>query len=232
MSDDVPVPDEVVEAELIAEIERQLAAEEALTGDHLQAVEPTEKPTKPGRHAPFEKGNKYGLGRESTYNAKYADIAKRACAKGMTDLEVADLLDIAESTMWRWKQKHPEFAEAFKLGKKLAHNRVERALFHKAVGYTYETQRVVSGHKVTLRQHLPPDTQAAVFYLKNRRPRKWKDVTRHESGPAGAFDKIDDAAELRKQLTKMAYDLGLIAPGDDAKLIEGTAEEVPVTSEE
>ena len=61
------------------------------------------------------------------------------------------------------------------------------------------------------RQHIPPDTTAAVWYLKNRRPDRWRDSFRHEHA-ASPYDAIEDPAELRALLTKQAQALGLIAP--------------------
>ena len=61
------------------------------------------------------------------------------------------------------------------------------------------------------RKHIPPDTAAAVWYLKNRRPDRWRDSFRHEH-VASPYDGIEDLAELRALLTKQAQHLGLIAP--------------------
>ena len=61
------------------------------------------------------------------------------------------------------------------------------------------------------RAHVPPDTAAAVWYLKNRSPDRWRDSFRHEH-IASPYDHIEDTAELRALLTKQAQELGLIAP--------------------
>src|SRR5262245_19516119 len=61
------------------------------------------------------------------------------------------------------------------------------------------------------RAHIPPDTAAAVWYLKNRRPDRWRDSFRHEH-IASPYDAIEDTEELRALLTKQAQHLGLIAP--------------------
>jgi len=61
------------------------------------------------------------------------------------------------------------------------------------------------------RAHVPPDTTAAVWYLKNRSPDRWRDSFRHEH-IASPYDHIEDTAELRALLTKQAQELGLIAP--------------------
>ena len=61
------------------------------------------------------------------------------------------------------------------------------------------------------RKHIPPDTAAAVWYLKNRRPDRWRDAHRYEH-VTSPYDHIEDAAELCALLTKQAHALGLIAP--------------------
>lgn len=190
---------------------------------------PAPAPKPAANKGQFKKGNKFGGGPygngKTSYRARYAKVAREACERGLTDLQIADLLSVSEGTLYAWRHKYPPFAEAFRLGKRMAHDRVERSLYHKAIGYTYDQERVVGNMVVKVRQHLPPDTAAAIFYLKNRRPQKWKDVQRHETGPAGAFDQMTDALELRKLLTQRALDLGLIMPAE-VKLIEGKAVEV------
>lgn len=234
MADDKPVQSTLSELHP-GEVKEDIWTYDETTGkwigpDGSLNESPPPMPRKPG----FQKGdkrNKTHGGPKSTYSPKFAKIAREACARGMTDIEVRELLDIGETTFHRWKNEHALFAEAFRLGKRQAHDRVERSLYHKAVGYTYLTERVVSGHKVTLKQHLPPDTAAAIFYLKNRRPQKWKDIHRQEVGPAGAFDQIEDAAELRKLLTQRALELGLIETSD-IKMIEGKAVEITDKTED
>jgi hypothetical protein len=133
----------------------------------------------------------------------------------MTDLEVADILGISLATLYRWKLDFPAFSRVFKLGKTEADERVERSLYSRAVGYDYFAEKPVMtrhGQKtMRYRAHIPPDTAAAVWYLKNRRPDRWRDSFRHEH-VATVYDSIEDAAELRALLIKQAEALGLIAP--------------------
>jgi hypothetical protein len=83
------------------------------------------------------------------------------------------------------------------------------------VGYDYIAERPVMtrhGQKtMRYRARVPPDTAAAVWYLKNRRPDRWRDSFRHEH-VATPYDGIEDVAELRALLTEQAQYLGLIAP--------------------
>ena len=144
-----------------------------------------------------------------------AEVARKCCERGMTDNEMADILGISLATLYRWKLDHPAFARVFKLGKAAADDRVERSLYSRAVGYDYIAEKAAMtrhGQKtMRYRAHIPPDTAAAVWYLKNRRPDRWRDAHRHEH-VATPYDHIENAAELRALLTKQAQALGLIAP--------------------
>src|SRR5262249_49866219 len=94
---------------------------------------------------------------------------------------------------------------------------------NRAIGYDYIAEKAVmtryGQRTMRYRAHVPPDTAAAVWYLKNRRPDRWRDSFRHEH-TASPYDGIEDTAELRALLTKQAEHLGLIAPpiiGHNAK---------------
>jgi hypothetical protein len=60
------------------------------------------------------------------------------------------------------------------------------------------------------RKHLPPDVGAAMAYLKNRRPDRWRDTRRIEHTRSPYYDHIESTAELRALLQEQARRLGLI----------------------
>jgi len=73
---------------------------------------------------------------------------------GLTDLQIAKNIGIQQSTFYDWKLKHAEFSEALKRSKDVADYEVENALFKKAkMG----------------------DVTAQIFWLKNRKPKQWRD---------------------------------------------------------
>jgi hypothetical protein len=174
----------------------------------------------PGKKRGAPLGNQRALGnggggRKTGYSPRMAAIARKCCERGMTDIEIADMLDIGLATLYRWKAEHPAFSRVFKLGKAEADDRVERSLYNRAVGYDYVAEKpVMTRHgqqTMRFRAHVPPDTAAAVWYLKNRRPDRWRDSFRHEH-VATPYDGIEDPAELRALLIQQAQALGLIAP--------------------
>jgi hypothetical protein len=143
------------------------------------------------------------IGTPPKYNPEYAEQAQKLYSYGFTDEEIADFFEVTIRTIYRWQTRYPEFRQAVVLGKAPVDDRVERALFHRAVGYTFErTKYIKEGEHsipVIVKEHIPPDTAAALAWLKNRRPEKWRDVHQYEIGRPGEFAAMNDA-ELKKWL--------------------------------
>jgi hypothetical protein len=118
-------------------------------------------------------------GRPTDYRPEFCKIAAEMAEGGATDFEIAQALECHPVTMWRWQAKHPEFRRALKLGKEAADERVERSLFHRATGYSYPTVKIMQDKGTPLAvkyiEHVPPDPGAALTWLKNRQPEKWRD---------------------------------------------------------
>ena len=99
-------------------------------------------------------------GRKSDFRPEHVLIAK-ACARfGAIEEEIADELHINHATLDNWKKQYPEFRCALKAGKEASDDRVERSLYQLAIGW--------NGN--------PPNVAAAIFWLKNRRRDRWRDV--------------------------------------------------------
>lgn len=145
-------------------------------------------------------GNKGG-GRASAYKAEYADWAEKLAKLGATDAELADAFEVSEQTINNWKKAHIEFSLALKKGKTLADAEVASKLFHRATGYSHDDLdiRVVNGEiiQTPIIKHYPPDTTAAIFWLKNRQRNKWRDKPegedQEEAVPARVEVTIRDA---------------------------------------
>lgn len=123
-------------------------------------------------------------GRPTAYKPEYAEQAAKLCALGATDFELADFFEVDTRTIYRWKNVHEEFCHALTCGKERADERVERALFNRAVGYSFESEKVFNHQGEVVRapivEHVPPDPSAAKLWLVNRKPDKWRDKQEHE----------------------------------------------------
>lgn len=119
------------------------------------------------------------MARPTKYKSEFVEQAQKLCKLGATDIEIADFFEVDVRTLYRWKGEHEEFCQALKIAKSEADERVERSLFARANGYEHDEVdiRVVGGEIVQtpIRKYYPPDTTAAIFWLKNRKPEEWRD---------------------------------------------------------
>lgn len=127
------------------------------------------------------KPGKHPGGRPSSYKPEYAKHAEKLAALGATDIEVADFFQVDVRTVYRWKHDYPEFCQSLNVGKDKADERVINSLFQKAVGYEQDAVKIFmpAGANEPVyapyREKIAPDTTAAIFWLKNRRPGDWRD---------------------------------------------------------
>lgn len=142
-------------------------------------------------------------GRPSKFNTIDKNQFKKLVLAGWDDSQIADFFGIAVSTFIRWKNKNKEFCDALKDWKVEADKKVEKSLYQRAIGYSYdevvyeksnigglgmgikrgeiENIKHVDTYKtkITVKQVIP-DVTAQIFWLKNRQPDQWRDKTEHE----------------------------------------------------
>lgn len=125
---------------------------------------------------------------------------------GLVDKQIAANIGVSERTFTNWKSKYPSISSVLKKGKEVVDRQVENALLRRALGYEYEevkekyeygeiTERTVTKKEVV------PDTTAQIFWLKNRKPDKWRDKPDYED--TSALDKLDSILkEMRDNAVK------------------------------
>lgn len=113
------------------------------------------------------------------------------CRDGLTDKEIAEKLGISQDSFYVYKNKHTEFSDTLKETKEIADIKVENSLNKNANGYDYEEQTVVMKKEViykdgkrvkevtypeiiTITKHKEAETKAQMFWLQNRKPKKWR----------------------------------------------------------
>lgn len=124
------------------------------------------------------------MGAPSKYPAD-APARLRTLAKshqdGLTDEEVAAYFGVQDRTVRNWGKKHPEFLQALIEARAVVDQEVERSLFRRAVGYRVPDKKVIKdgeGNIIrteTTTKEVLPDVTAQIFWLKNRKPRVWRD---------------------------------------------------------
>lgn len=118
-------------------------------------------------------------GRPTKFRPEFVQQAKLIAKLGATDADLSAIFGVNRSTIFEWQEKHPEFAKALKVGKHEADAAVEKSLYRKATGYSFDATKIFQfeGRVVThdYVEHCPPDTTACIFWLKNRQPEAWRD---------------------------------------------------------
>lgn len=122
---------------------------------------------------------KRARGRPSRFDAVKRSQVEKLAKAGWTDAQMADFFGVTEQTWNNWKKRHADFFASLKDWKLEADHRVERSLYERAIGYSHDDVHVTSYQgEVTLtpiKKHYPPDTTAAIFWLKNRKREQWRD---------------------------------------------------------
>ena len=122
---------------------------------------------------------------------------------GLTDEQIVHNMGIGLRTYYEWQERFPQFAQAIKKGKAPVDIQVENALLKRAMGYDYEEviteiEEIGEGRQKKqvrkVKKHMAPDVTAQIFWLKNRRPGRWR-------------DKIETAPEIGNELLQSLFDL-------------------------
>lgn len=120
-------------------------------------------------------------GPKPKFNEKLAELFIRLSKDGKTVEQIADVTGVTSRTLRLWMAKNPDLFHAVKEARQVADELVEAALFSRATGYSHPETKAFcyEGCIVTedLEKHYPPDTQAAMFWLRNRQPERWKEKT-------------------------------------------------------
>jgi hypothetical protein len=159
-------------------------------------------------------------GRPTEYRPEFAVMAHGLCQAGATDFELAEEFDVDVRTIYRWKAKYPEFCQALKMGKENPDDRMEASLYHRGIGYSHHSVKIMSIdgviHVEPFVEHYPPDTAAAFIWLKNRRPEAWRERREERTPEADAAVKTI-AQKLRQALhdIESMTDAGSDNPGKE-----------------
>lgn len=101
---------------------------------------------------------------------------------GLTDQQIAEKMGIGVRTLYEWKKKYTQFSQAIKNGKEVVDYAVENALLKKA---------------------LAGDVGACCFWLKNRRPDKWRDRIDANVAVDDTKERMDMIYDIQQEMERM-----------------------------
>lgn len=131
---------------------------------------------------------------------------------GLTDEQIARNMGINVRTLYHWKKKNVQIFQTLKTNKELADIEVENALRKKALGFREKEQAVSTRRTIEyengkrireiaepvvteVERYYPPDTTAQIFWLKNRKPDKWRDKQEQKVDMTEAVKIVDSIAD-------------------------------------
>lgn len=114
---------------------------------------------------------------------------------GLTDEQIAHNCGISRNTLYVWQNKHQDIRDALKKGKEVIDYEIENQLIKNIKGFehTYLTEKVTKdGDVVSVMEtvYVKPDTAAAIFWLKNRLPKKWRNNPSADDGSSNGDKKV------------------------------------------
>lgn len=140
-----------------------------------------------------------GHGSDGKFKPEFIEQAAKLARLGATDFEIAGFFKVHVSTLHQWKHDHEGFVESLRLGKEEADNRVERALYQRAVGYSYDSVKIFQYEgcpvEVPFVEHIAPDVQAGQYWLNNRKGYDWKSKVEHEHSGTLNIEALNEASE-------------------------------------
>lgn len=121
---------------------------------------------------------------------------------GLTNEEIAEKIGISRKTLQQWRNKYTVIGDALKEGKEYADLTIEDSLFKRAQGYTIQVTKHAKVKTITYDEktgkklkefeemqeykddlHIPADVGAIIFWLKNRKPKDWRNTPAIEVPP-------------------------------------------------
>jgi transposase-like protein len=124
-------------------------------------------------------------GRPSMYDPGFHPPLAQLYAKhGYTENEIALEFGISQRTLYTWKHEHEEFLQSISDGKNFSDDRVEMSLYERANGYKWKEEVAIKVKDGKDKEHIeiievertiPPDPPSVSLWLRNRRPKQWRE---------------------------------------------------------
>lgn len=154
--------------------------------------------------------------------------------RGATDQEIADAFGVSRQTLIRWSWTKDDkgdkiltsFGEALQSGKEPADAKVERKMFERIMGYSYEEVKrfikydengrsIIKKTEITVK-HIPPNEMLIMYWLNNRKRKTGEWSQRQDVNVSFGDDTIRDAVR-ELTLDEARAKLAAIRSGGDEK---------------
>ena len=95
---------------------------------------------------------------------------------GLSMDQIAKNCGVAKQTLYKYARLSKELNDAIDNGRACADFEVENALYKNATGFYIDEEYADSdGNVKTYKKYVPPNVVAQIFWLKNRKPKQWRE---------------------------------------------------------
>lgn len=158
-------------------------------------------------------------------NTTYKDDVKphldeiAVLAESLTQKQIAETLGISEATLYSYKRKHPEFAQALKKGHFKVVKDLRSILIQRAKGGKYTEKKSIIKNGIVIAEevyerYMPPDVAAINLALKNYDKDNWANDPQALDLRKKEIELKEQEIKERKECGKLAYEL-MLSDGDD-----------------
>ena len=115
----------------------------------------------------------------------------------LTEDQISHNIGISRTTLYNWKTKNIDILNALKKRKRSCRHRSRERFIQKSGGYDYEETTIEKGIETKrITKHMPGDTTAMIYWLKNRKPQQWRE--RRELENVEVMEKLDQLLEAQQ----------------------------------
>ena len=148
-------------------------------------------------------------GPATKFRSEYVKMARELSLLGSRDADIARVFNIGHPTLIKWRNVHPELAEAMQAGRDST-GQVVVSLLKRAKGFKRKSEKIMTvsiGNgmsevvRVPITEYYPPDVTACLQWLKRHRPDVWGDAGRGTIRPADA--ESEAAVEVPASVLRM-----------------------------
>jgi len=127
---------------------------------------------------------------------------------GLTNEEIGIAIGMTGARFQHILNRNPDFRDLVNEAKEDPNHRVEQSLFKRALGFQTKEIKHKDGKpiEVTIKE-FAPDPISCIFWLKNRSPKRWRDVIEHRHTLKDRMERAHDALAERSR--------GMLTSGDD-----------------
>lgn len=146
------------------------------------------------------------------------------CRLGCSYADLADSFSISQATLYRWLERHADFAAAVAMGSAQAASPFRPSLYKRATGYEYMAERIYLPRKdgtpvvAHYRRRVHADARAALRWLRVRRPEEWCINVRRRARLAEMVEKLVETLLLMDRLSAESFVADILRSTTDADI--------------